>query len=96
MPNQFLKPNALTLLMFRYQSPFVELETVVNDFFSHLSIAEARRRANSQSLPFPVFRSEAKNKKAKWLVSVEELALYLDKQAAIAKQDFNNMNRIGG
>ena len=86
-----LKPNALTLLMFRYQSPYIPLERVIEDFFTHLSLEVAKRRAVKQDLPFPVFRAE-KSAKAPYLVCIEELALYLDKQAEIANQDFKNMN----
>lgn len=88
-----IKPNALTLLMFRYQSPVVPLELVIEDFFTHLDMPQAKRRAAKQDLPFPVFKAE-KSAKAPYLVSIEELALYLDQQANIGKEDFNNMHGL--
>lgn len=91
---QTIKPNALTLLMFRYQSPVVPLERVIADFFTHMDYATAKKRAAKQDFPFPVFKAE-KSVKAPFLVSIEALALYLDKQAQIAQEDFNNLHGIG-
>lgn len=87
-----IKPSALSLLMFRYQSPVVPLEKVIGDFFTHLSLAEANRRATKQALPFAVFKAED-SRKAPFLVNIECLAAYLDSQAKIGQQDFENINR---
>ncbi|RZH03129.1 pyocin activator PrtN family protein [Acinetobacter pittii] len=91
-PDKPFLANSLFLLVARYQSPVVPLETIVKDYFSHMQIAEARRRANSQQLPFPAFRSEPENKKSTWMVNVADLAVYLDKQSQIAKQDHQAMH----
>lgn len=89
--NSFIT-HSLLLLTFRYQSPVVPLETVIGDYFDHMQIEEARRKANKQQLPFPVFRSEKDNKKSKWMVNISDLALYLDKESKIAKEDHLAMN----
>lgn len=86
--------SALSMLMFRYQSPVATLEQVISDFFIHLSIEEANRRASKQTLPFPVFKAEA-SRKAPYLVSIESLAQYLDQQAKIAADDYAAMHRTG-
>ncbi|EOE6707665.1 TPA: pyocin activator PrtN family protein [Acinetobacter baumannii] len=91
-PDKPFLANSLFLLVARYQSPVVPLETIVKDYFSHLQIEEARRKANKQQLPFPVFRSEKDNKKSKWMVNIADLALYLDKESKIAKEDHLAMN----
>lgn len=91
-PDKPFLTNSLFLLVARYQSPVVPLETIVKDYFGHLQIEEARRKANKQQLPFPVFRSEKDNKKSKWMVNIADLALYLDKESKIAKEDHLAMN----
>ena len=86
-----LQFNSFHVLMIRYSSPVVPLEMIINDYFSHMKIEEANRRANKLDLPFPVFKSE-ESKKAKWLVNLTQFAAYLDKQSAIAAQDFKAMH----
>lgn len=78
-------------LLIRYASPVVPLETIVNDYFTHMKIEDANRRANKLDLPFPVFKSE-NTKKAKWMVSLIQFASYLDRQSEIANQDFKAFN----
>lgn len=87
-----LQLSSYHILMLRYGSPVVLLESVVNDYFPHMDIKHANRRANAQDLPFPVFKSEPNNKHSKWFVNIADLASYLDKQCSIAQQDFSNMH----
>ena len=57
-------------LALRYKTPVIPLETAVSDFLPHLSHDVARRRASTQSLPFPTFRADASQKSdyyASWL-----------------------------
>lgn len=83
--------NSFHVLMIRYSSPVVPLETIVSDYFTHMKIEEANRRANKMALPFPVFKSE-NTKKAKWMVNIAQFAAYLDQQSQIAVQDHIAMN----
>lgn len=83
--------NTYTILMMRYMSPVVPLENVVEDYLSHMSIEIAKRKAVKQELPFPVARLGEK-KKASWMVNLADLAMYIDKQTALAKQDHKAMN----
>lgn len=78
-------------LLIRYASPVVPLETIVNDYFTHMKIEDANRRANKLDLPFPVFKSE-NTKKAKWMVNIVQFAAYLDKQSQIALTDHKAMH----
>ena len=80
-------------LPIRYGSPVVPLETIVNDYFSHMKIADANRCANKLDLPFPVFKSE-NTKKVKWMVNLIQLGAYLDQQSKIALQDHIAMNEL--
>ena len=84
--------NSFHVLMIRYSSPVVSLETIIKDYFTHMKIEDANRRANKMDLPFPVFKSED-SKKAKWMVNIVQFAAYLDRQSEIANQDFIMMNR---
>ena len=77
--------------MIRYSSPVVPLETIVNDYFTHMKIEEANRRANKMELPFPVFKSE-ETKKAKWMVNIAQFAAYLDRQSRTALEDYKSMH----
>ena len=83
--------NSFHVLMIRYGSPVVSLETIVNDYFTHMKIEDANRRANKLDLPFPVFKSE-NTKKAKWMVNLIQFGAYLDQQSRIALQDHKAMN----
>lgn len=84
--------NSFHVLMIRYSSPVVSLETIIKDYFTHMKIEDANRRANKMDLPFPVFKSED-SKKAKWMVNIVQFAAYLDRQSEIANQDFIMMNK---
>lgn len=88
--NTALQFNSFHVLMIRYSSPVVSLETIIKDYFTHMKIEDANRRANKMDLPFPVFKSED-SKKAKWMVNIVQFAAYLDRQSEIANQDFNAM-----
>ncbi|NWK61396.1 pyocin activator PrtN family protein [Acinetobacter sp. SwsAc3] len=85
--------NSFHVLMIRYSSPVVSLETIIKDYFTHMKIEDANRRANKMDLPFPVFKSED-SKKAKWMVNIVQFAAYLDRQSEIANQDFKAFNSI--
>ncbi|MGY5392789.1 pyocin activator PrtN family protein [Acinetobacter sp. NigerLNRRAM0016] len=89
--NAVTQLNSFHVLMIRYSSPVVPLETIVNDYFTHMKIEEANRRANKMELPFPVFKSE-ETKKAKWFVNIAQFAAYLDRQSKVAEQDFKEMH----
>lgn len=79
--------NRVYLLLGMFNGADVPLEKVVAHYLPHLSEREWKRRASLQQLPFPVFRAE-KSQKAPWLVNVNALAEYLDKQAAEQAKDW--------
>lgn len=66
------------MLGLRYQSPYIPLATVINDFMPHLDLSMANRRANAKTLPFPAFKIDGA--KSPFMVSVADLAAYLDAQ----------------
>lgn len=83
--------NSFHVLMIRYSSPVVSLETIIKDYFTHMKIEDANRRANKMDLPFPVFKSED-SKKAKWMVNIVQFAAYLDHQSKTALLDHKAMH----
>lgn len=83
--------NRVYLLLAIFNSADVQLEKVVSLYFPHLSEREWKRRASLQQFPFPIFRPE-RSQKAPWLVNVNALAEYLDKQAADAAKDWRAMS----
>ncbi|ONG41805.1 pyocin activator protein PrtN [Alkanindiges hydrocarboniclasticus] len=83
--------NIGSILVLGYGSPIISLEQILKDFFPHLTIASANRRAAKQSLPFPVFKAEA-SQKAPYLVNLFDFARYLEEESHKSKLDWQNMH----
>ena len=81
--------NTIFLLMAEFGQADIPLEEVASKYLQ-LTPEKAKRKAAKQEFPFPVFR--AGNQKTPWMVSVSDLAEYLDKQRAEAKKDWEAMN----
>ena len=75
----------------RYVSPVIYLDTIVQAFFTHMDVKTARKKANFHELPFLAFKIE-QSAKAPWMVRLEDFAIYLDKQYALHRHDFDAMN----
>lgn len=86
------KLNTFTMLCMRYVSLVVQLGTIVEDYFTHMDVKTARKKANFHQLPFPTFKLEP-SAKAPWMVRLEDFAIYLDRQYALHRQDYDAMNR---
>lgn len=86
-----LKPSAYFLLSMRYMSPAITLQTVIADYFPHLEIEEAKRRANKCTLPFPTFKAD-ESRKAPHMVNISDLAAWLDSQHSKAADDYHKLN----
>ena len=91
MKMQDPKLNTFTMLCMRYMSPVVHLDTIVEDYFTHMDVKTARKKANFHQLPFPAFKLE-QSTKAPCIVRLEVFAIYLDKQFALLRHDFDAMN----
>ncbi|WP_267531129.1 pyocin activator PrtN family protein [Acinetobacter oleivorans] len=74
-------------LFMKYRTMTVELMEVVQEYYPHLSKAEALRKANNQEFPFSVFKIDP-SKRAPFLVHVQDLANILDKRYSEAAKDF--------
>jgi len=68
--------NTTLLLMAEHGEADIKLEDIAAKYFG-LSPEQARRKASSGKMPFPVYRA-APSQKAPWLVRVSDLADYLD------------------
>jgi len=55
-----------------------------------LNSEEAKRAAARQALPVPAFRLGSQ--KSPWLVRLEDLAQYIDQQAAAARRDWKRLH----
>lgn len=77
--------NRVFLLMAEFGQADIPLEKVAPKYLG-MDEKQWKRAASLQQLPFPVFR--AGSQKAPLLVSVNELALYLDKREADARKDW--------
>lgn len=83
------RPNHYALLMIEYGAAFVPLEQIARKYLA-LSPDRADRDAGAQRLPFPAFR--AGTQKSPWMVSVLELARYLDRRHDEAAEQWRRMN----
>jgi hypothetical protein len=67
----------------------IPLTEICNDLLD-LTESEAKRQACLQKLPFPVHRLGSQ--KSPWLVSITDLAAYIDQQKAAAEADWKRAN----
>lgn len=75
-----------TRLMLIHGNTHIPLETVAKEYLN-LSPEVARRKANAQSLPWPVISADG-NKKSPKFVSVSALAEWLDQIESKAKDEW--------
>lgn len=75
--------NTAFLLLAEFESAVIPLSKVSEKFFG-LAPQTAKLRANSGKLPVPAFRA---SQKAEYLVSIQDLAEYIDQMRAKAKED---------
>lgn len=81
--------NTAFLLMAQFNKVIVPLDQISKEYFA-LAPRTAQNYAKAGRLPVPAFRGGEGNK-APWLVNVNDLAAYLDKQRdAAAKDQVNN------
>ncbi len=81
--------NTAFLLMAQFNKVIVPLDQISKEYFA-LEPRTAQNYAKAGRLPVPAFRGGESNK-APWLVNVNDLAAYLDKQRdAAAKDQVNN------
>lgn len=81
--------NTIFLLLAEFNTAQIPLEQVCDKYLK-LSPKTAARKASLQQLPFPVFR--ASTQMSPWLVRAQDLAEFIDAQAAKARNDWNKMN----
>lgn len=81
--------NTVFLLMAEYRSATIPLGEVAKRYLG-LDEKSARARAARAELPFPAFRAESQ--KAPWMVSVEDLASWLDRERIRAESDWKKKN----
>lgn len=74
-------------LLLVYGKTHITLEKAVEDWLPHLSESTARRRARTQSLPWPVINTDP-SQKAVCFVSIAAIAEWLDKQEQAAKTEW--------
>jgi hypothetical protein len=79
-------------LMAEFQAGEIRLIDCCEKYFG-IRAPEAKRRALVQKLPVRVYRATDKQK-SEWLVSIEDLAEYIDKRKRAADKDFNAMQGL--
>ncbi|MEL4280735.1 pyocin activator PrtN family protein [Shewanella mangrovisoli] len=77
--------NTAFLLMAQFNKAIVPLDEISEEYFA-LAPRTAQNYAKAGRLPVPAFRGGEGNK-APWLVNINDLAAYLDKQRDAAAKD---------
>lgn len=67
----------------------IPLELVCEKYFG-LSVPKAKRRACLHQLPIPAYRTGSQ--KSPWLISAADLAQHIDKQRALAAEQWAEVN----
>jgi hypothetical protein len=70
----------------------IPVEWVCRDYFRHLTVESFLRKCLAAEIDLPVVRMESSQKSAKG-IHVNELAAYLDKQAAAARKEYEQLRR---
>lgn len=78
-------------LMMRYKRPAIPLEQAAADWLPHLSHAMVKRRAGLQTLPWPVYRTDA-SQKGSYMVNIADIAAWLDQCHHQAAHEWQKMN----
>lgn len=81
--------KTITMLFAQFEKPTVRLDEISREYFG-LAPNQAKRLAATGELPVPAFRLGAA--KSPWLIHLDDLATYLDKQRQQAKKDHQNLS----
>lgn len=84
-------PSTAFMLAMRHQNTVISLETVCEQYLTHMNLTTAEQYANSQELPFPAFRM-GNGKKARFFVKIADLAMWIDTAAEQAAYDWRKVN----
>ncbi len=81
--------NTLFMLLAAHNGQaLIPLQQVGEQYLGIADKAKLSQKARAGELPLPAFRME-KSQKAPWLVSIQDLAEYIDQQKATAKLDWS-------
>lgn len=79
--------KTIWLLMARYEGlVIIPTDTVVRDFFQHLTEAHFLRKVGTGEIDIPLVRIEHSNKAAKG-VALVDLAAYIDRRISAARDE---------
>jgi hypothetical protein len=82
--------NVAFYLMSEFNTPMIPLETIA-DKYLNMSAASAKRKAQTQELPFPVAKGSS-SQKSGLFVYIEDLAKYIQKQRDEAENHWSKMH----
>jgi len=78
--------NTQFALLARFESPTVQLKVICEEFFGYTP-KTAEQKAKGQDLPVPTFKLRD-SERSPSLINVSDLAVYIDKQHALATSDW--------
>lgn len=86
--------NTVFLLMAEYETTAIPLKTIAAKYFGITNDRQLNEKARHNEFPFPIFRSGGQ--KSDWMVSLQDLAEWLDSQREKAKHRFELLNNTAG
>ncbi|MDA3806590.1 MAG: pyocin activator PrtN family protein [Thiomicrorhabdus sp.] len=72
-------------LMAQYDKPVVELDVIASEYLGIDNPQLVKRKASKGDIPFPVFKLG--DNKSPWMVSLQDLADWIEKKRDTAKAD---------
>lgn len=82
--------KTLMLLAAKYETPAIQLEVIREEFLGIKTKLEADRKASNFDLPIPVFKLGTS--RSPYMVHLQDLADYIDKQAAAARVELSRIH----
>lgn len=82
--------TAFLLIMQFNKRNIIPLSELLPQYLPHLTIEQAKKRANKCALPFPAFKLDGH--KSDYFVNLYDIAYWLDSLQKESKQDWHAMN----
>jgi len=83
--------NTVFLLLATYNRPHIPLNTVRTDYFPHMTERVFRAALSSGSIALPTIRTDPTSKKSPVMVSITDLAAFLDARQKAAKKELEGV-----
>lgn len=83
--------NTVFLLLATYNRPHIPLDRVREDYFPHMTERVFRAALANGSIALPTIRTDPTSKKSPVMVSITDLAAFLDARQKAAKKELEGV-----